>query len=989
MEISKDKLIFQITDWDHFEIEDDDAQQQFYIRLFGRDKENNSVYLEVEDFKPFFYVELKDTWKINTFEQILSEIKKKIKKDHIEGLIKFNIEEKYKFWGFTNYKKFKFAKLTFNSYESMKSYARALSKPIKVFSISKYLLNFKLYESNILPLLRFMHIRQLEACGWVSVDKNKLEDFYEKPTYNDINYKTKWQNIVKIDDRSIGKLIIASYDIECTSEDGSFPKPNRPGDKVIQIGITLSRYGESECYAQYLLGLGKTDDIENATVEWFETEEELLLGFTKIMKKLNPDIITGYNIFGFDFNYLMERAKFLEIEPKFSRLSRVVNESSKWIEKDLSSAALGKNILTYYQMTGRVIFDLMKVMQRDHKLSCYKLDYVASYFIREKIINMSQDIKNNIFTIKTKKTDGLYKGNFITIVYTEGPVETKYNDGEKFEVIEITEGSVMLKGIVDDSEFKDKKCDLFWCQAKDDISPNDIFRLFKGNSKDRAIIGKYCLMDCALCNKLVSKLQIITNSVSMANVCNVPLSYLFLRGQGIKIFSLVAKKCREREHLIPVIQKKETKKDIENKKFNNVFDPVKEYQKKIDLAMEKFVNALNNKYKEEEIEDDEEMGYEGAIVFPPKPAVYYDPVTVLDYNSLYPNAMILRNLSHETFVNDPIYDNLPGYRYHTISYKMIDREEVLEKIKEKNRKVKKKKIQNTMFCNISNNDIKQGMVTCKFAEKIDGSKGIIPEILNDLLTARKKYKKMMEVEKDYFLKAILEGLQLAFKVVANSLYGQTGASTSPICMKEIAASTTATGREMLQFSKYFIESIYSKVTNLALDNKKKYINEMKKSWEYYPTDIEYDDIDRSNDEITRIKLHVSTDVNSKIPESKFVKKFIGYENELIFDDKFQDFFNSIKNNYLDIYENIFSEILEKGKKTGLITFGGKNIIDQIFLMKVCVREKLFENIKKYILYDEGKITNIFDNYIEFWKGLSIDSAIILKKALFLPIKNSM
>jgi DNA polymerase elongation subunit (family B) len=48
-----------------------------------------------------------------------------------------------------------------------------------------------------------------------------------------------------------------------------------------------------------------------------------------------------------------------------------------------------------------------------------------------------------------------------------------------------------------------------------------------------------------------------------------------------------------------------------------------------------------------------------------------------------------------------------------------------------------------------------------------------------------------------FMKSILDGLQLAYKVVCNSLYGQTGASTSPICLKELAASTTAAGRGML------------------------------------------------------------------------------------------------------------------------------------------------------------------------------------------------
>jgi len=85
---------------------------------------------------------------------------------------------------------------------------------------------------------------------------------------------------------------------------------------------------------------------------------------------------------------------------------------------------------------------------------------------------------------------------------------------------------------------------------------------------------------------------------------------------------------------------------------------------------------------------------------------------------------------------------------------------------------------------------------------------------------------MKEEEKDPFVKSILDGLQLAFKVTANSLYGQTGASISAIYMKQIAASTTATGRELLYFAKDFIENEFAKIANLAISetsNKKKYI----------------------------------------------------------------------------------------------------------------------------------------------------------------------
>jgi DNA polymerase elongation subunit (family B) len=983
-----EKIIFQVLDWDFFHDEDDEGNKQFAIRLFGKDKQQNSIYIQVDDFKPYFYVELQDNWRATTVDTILNEVKKKVKADHVDGLIKFNIEEKYKFWGFTNYKKFKFAKFTFNDFDSMKSYARAFTKAYKIYAISKRWLKFTLYESNILPVLRFMHIRNLEAVGWISIDKSKLEHFMVPPTCNQINYKTKFQNITRVEDRLIEKFTIASFDIECTSEDGSFPQPNRPGDKVIQIGITLSRFGEQECYERHLLGLHSTANITGAYVQWFETEEDLLLGFTKIIRKLNPDIMTGYNIFGFDFNYLMERAKFLDIEIKFNRLSRVTNENCQWIDQQLASSALGTNIMRYYKMTGRVIIDLMKVVQRDHKLSSYKLDYVASYFIREKALNFDIDEKKKKITIKTKKTAGLAVGNFVTITYAEGPVESKYmvdGDPVKFKVAELGNEYIVLEGTINTSEFLNKGYDVFWCQAKDDITPNDIFRLFKGSAEDRAIVGKYCIMDCELCNKLLDRLQIVTNNVSMANVCHVPLSYLFLRGQGVKIFSLVSKKCREREHLIPVIQKKEKKSD---KKPWEEKDPEKLRQIKMDKMMDNFIYALNNKNKEdEEVDDDDDVGYEGAIVFPPKPDVYFEPVPVLDYASLYPNAMILRNLSHECFVNDPQYDNLPGYRYHTISYKIINRE--YEDMTEKQKELAKAKSK-AKALSLGEKEKEPPMVTCRFAEKLDGTKGIIPEILMDLLSARKKFKKLMEAEKDPFTKGILDSLQLAYKVTANSLYGQTGASTSPICMKEIAASTTATGREMLQFSKYFIEFVYSNIINLALDKTTsfddEYIKKMYEIFNLYPTEVTYKDTNRATGEVSDCSLHVCTDHNKPLPDSKFVKRFVGYEVDVIFDKDFNEYFDSMKKKNMEVYEKLYTNVMEKGKPTGEITFGN-TLGDQLFALKVVERDIFYKDIKKYIVDKKGTTKTLFEKYQPLWTALEMKNESVLKKSFLKQLQD--
>jgi DNA polymerase delta subunit 1 len=67
---------------------------------------------------------------------------------------------------------------------------------------------------------------------------------------------------------------------------------------------------------------------------------------------------------------------------------------------------------------------------------------------------------------------------------------------------------------------------------------------------------------------------------------------------------------------------------------------------------------------------------------------------------------------------------------------------------------------------------------------------------------------MAKTEKDPFMQNILDKRQLGYKVTANSLYGQCGAKTSTFYEKDIAASTTATGRSMITYAKRMIEEVY-------------------------------------------------------------------------------------------------------------------------------------------------------------------------------------
>ncbi len=995
--------LFQILDWNahHEEVYegDDDNEivnKMYKIRLFGRTKDNKTIFVKVNNFYPYFYIKLHSSFRSNKLKQLTDDIKKRVYNKFQDGLMKSEIVNKHDFYGFSNHSKFQFAKLTFFDHDSFRAYERAINR--FRFGGVKY----RLYESNIEPFLRCMHIQDLEAVGWVKIDKiNELAQV----SNNEINIEVDYGNLQHVDDITIMPWVIAAFDIECVSKDGSFPQPERNEDYIIQIATTFSRFGETECFYKHITTFGQCYPIEGVDLECYDTEQEMLLSWTNMIRKTNPDIITGYNIVGFDMEYMMKRAKLLGIEDRFSQLSRIVGEQCKWQEKKLASSALGENLMKYYDMTGRVIIDLMKVVQRDFKLSSYKLDYVASSFIKEGITKLELDKTNNKSIITTKSTYGVKLDQYITIFYNDSITDNKHMDGKKFQICGLEKTQLTVNGIIDD-EIMSMGYKVSWCQAKDDITPQQIFKYQRTHpigvkSRDRTLIAKYCIQDSELCNKLMSKLQVLTNNIGMANVCHVPLSYLFMRGQGIKIFSLVAKKCRQEDHLIPVLKKPKPIEEGDNKKkTKNMFDIHD------DNECNRYVGELNlkntrNEGFQEEIDDDEDNQFEGAIVFPPKKGVYFEPIPVLDYNSLYPSSIIQRNLSHECNIMDDDADKqygyLPDWKYHVITYNTtyifdelfkearkdgycidflrqiinvfvpslkINYGELLvfndgeivdvasnssksslssDKIKDNKIKDNKNKNGNILLChkdhddeymritdpylkenlkivvkdsfkNISaiikivltnlvwickkylNKNIqivnnKEGQMfqiygefyrnktlwvqieykkghekmivfkTCKFAERSDGLKGIIPQTELALLNARKKCKDEMENEKDYFKRSILDGLQLAYKCTANSLYGQCGSPVSSIFMKDIAACTTATGREMLQYSRYYIEEIFGKLITLAIgDNEKKYMKYVLKTFDVFPFEVDTYG--------STVKVHIEP--NIKIPDKRFV-----------------------------------------------------------------------------------------------------------------------
>jgi DNA polymerase elongation subunit (family B) len=548
--------------------------------------------------------------------------------------------------------------------------------------------------------------------------------------------------------------------------------PKLEGDKCTFIGSTFMKYGDIEPYFNHCIVLNTCSDmpIENSVVESYNTEEEVLLAWQKLVQRENPDIIIGYNIFGFDYEFMFRRAEENNCVSEFLKLSRNKDEvcatkdkdSGKWkIEESSIQIASGQHDLRFIKMNGRLQVDLYNFYRRESNLISYKLDYVAGNFIGDFVKGIENDTQS---VIKTSNMTGLLIGSYVHFEEIGHSVDY-YADGAKFLVTDIDKinGKFTINNIIN-PDFEKK---VRWCLAKDDVTPKDIFRMTNGTADDRAVIAKYCIQDCNLVHYLFNKSDILTGYIEMAKICSVPINFLVMRGQGIKLTSYIAKKCREKRTLMPVIEK----------------------------------GGLDE-------------GYEGAIVLEPKCDLYLDnPVACVDYASLYPSSMISENLSHDSKVwtreydlagnlieewgdknenGEYVYDNLPGYEYVDVNYDTY-------RYVRKNPKAAAEKV-------------KSGYKICRFAQPVPNENGegeaIMPSILKELLKARKDTRKLIPLQTDEFMKNVLDQRQLGYKVTANSLYGQCGAKTSTFYEKDIAACTTATGRKLLTYAKRIIEECY-------------------------------------------------------------------------------------------------------------------------------------------------------------------------------------
>lgn len=625
------------------------------VRLYGVTKDGKSVMATIHGFTPYFYVSAPQGADITdqslgllrtTLDQRMREKARASErncKSFVLGIER--AENKQSVYGYH----FGTTKTFLKVYVSMPSMVpgvkRLFDDGVSISNGSYF--KGQTFESNVPFVLRFMIDNNITGSDWIEFPRGTYSirgptERVSRCTYEvDITFNNIITHECSGIYSSIAPFRILSFDIECQGRKGHFPEPEF--DPVIQIANTVTLQGSDKPIIRNVFTLNTCLPIVGAQVISSATEEEMLIKWKAFVCACDPDIITGYNIGNFDIPYLLNRAKTLEKKnaqlKRFPDLGRLKGVKAVMKDTTFQSSAYGKRESVETTINGRVIFDMLPYMNRNHKLSSYTLNSVSAEFLG---------------------------------------------------------------------------------QQKEDVHHSIISDLQLGSDADRRRLAVYCLKDAYLPQQLMNKLSVMVNYIEMARVTGVPLNFLLTRGQQIKVFSMLARKCLKKGLLIPHLAR----------------------------------------------QGGDDASYEGATVIEPKKAYYEVPIATLDFASLYPSIMQAHNLCYSTLVQPSDIPKLQQGSYETSP---CGNTFVIKKTQE----------------------------------------GILPQILDELLAARKKAKKDMAATDDPHEKAVQNGRQLALKISANSVYGFTGATVGQLPCVPIASSTTSYGRNLLLETRKFVEETYT------------------------------------------------------------------------------------------------------------------------------------------------------------------------------------
>lgn len=772
---------------------DEDVEDRTCIRVYGIDKTNQTICLQIDDFNPYVYIEIPETWDVykrNDFRDNIDTVLgyRKNTREKITMVEKEFVKRKKLYYA--NFdangdvKKFSYLRCSFRSQSDRNRLSFKAKTQIDIPNIG--FVNVRVHEQDASPILQLCCMRGISTAGWIHIKNARTAR--NPTTLCTKEYAVRWCDIYSVTEvcNTTASPLIMGFDIEAYSHiPSAMPDAQKDEDCIFQISCTFAREGE-KVYRKYLLTAGDVSD-EKISEEDLEsefnvircsTERELLEKFTDVVNELNPNVIVGYNIFSFDIPYMIQRANHHNCFTYFSKMGFNRKKCAKVKNIKWTSSAYQDQQFQFLDAEGRLFVDLLPVVKRDYKLDNYRLKTVSTYFLGETKdpLSVKGIFRSFELFMRSKEREEYY--NKLVKEYDESELDDQNILDEMFEKTE--------------REFE------------------KMVRLQRKAKNALSVCGKYCIQDSALVVKLMFKLQVWIGLCEMANVCYVQPLTLYTQGQQIKVFSQIYKYCYDNEIVV----------------------------------------------EHDAYETKENERYMGAYVFEPV-AGLYERVVPFDFNSLYPTTIIAYNIDYSTLVLDESipdekchvmdWNEHNGCEHDSKMIRKKELDEIIENaqlfIKElrelkKRDKKRKREIDEEIVreierikpfreerAEISKSRPKMPMCAHRRYRFIREPKGVLPMILQHLLDSRKKTRKQIKECKDEMktcdeqrraeldlIVNVLDKRQLSYKISANSAYGAMGVKKGYLPFMPGAMTTTFKGRQNIEIvAKTISEKFQGKV----------------------------------------------------------------------------------------------------------------------------------------------------------------------------------
>ncbi|RWA14021.1 hypothetical protein EKO27_g1078 [Xylaria grammica] len=367
------------------------------IKLFGVTENGHSVMLHVTDFKHYLYVAAPVSFTPKDCDSYKAYIDTQLAESQpvihsCQLVLRENI---YGFQGNTQSPYIKITVIDHKAVSRVRTLIESGDANWKGLwpSAQGGIMTF----DNLQYVLRFMVDCKIPGMSWVEAPATKyrlIDEAYRQSSCQieaEISYADLISHEPKGEWSKMAPLRILSFDIECAGRKGIFPEADQ--DPVIQIANVVTRYGESKPFIRNVFCLDTTSPIVATQILDFDDERNMLRAWKKFLDKVDPDLITGYNIANFDFVYLLDRAKHLRI-PRFEYWTRLSHVKSWHKKTNLTSKQMGARDSKSTNTNGRLQLDLLQLIQRDHHLRSYTLNSVSAHFLGEQ----KEDVHHSMIT---------------------------------------------------------------------------------------------------------------------------------------------------------------------------------------------------------------------------------------------------------------------------------------------------------------------------------------------------------------------------------------------------------------------------------------------------------------------------------------------------------------------------------------------------------------------------------------------------------------